>query len=173
MELSGFTIMSKDFKNGKVSYFKNLIFIKFDNKIYIEVSNSVPLFVILSFDELMKHEQLKIYYKLSLVAIGKPNIDPHYYGSKNPDYVPKKYKLDDYDMYIDTIYIIKDALTGAQEAKKGNCYQALNLKKLKYMKVSAKEKIDEFFTNYNKKYEFEKENFEERVTAYTALVNIL
>jgi hypothetical protein len=172
MELSGFTIMSKNFKNGKVTYFKNLIFIKYNNKIYIEVTNYPPLFVILSFDELMKHEQLKVYYKLSIIAIGKPNIDPCYYGSKNPEYVPKKYEKD-YDIYIDTIYIIKDDLTGTQEAKKGNCYQALNLKKLKYMKVSTKEKIDEFYTNYNKKYEFEKENFEERVTAYTALVNIL
>jgi hypothetical protein len=173
MELSGFTIMSKDFTNGKVTYFKNLIFIKFDNKIYIEVSNSVPLFVILSFDELMKHEQLKIYYKFSLVAIGKPNIDPHYYGSKNLDYVPKKYKLEDYDMYIDTIYIVKDALTGAQEAKKGNCYQAINLKKLKNLEVSTKTKIEEFFTTYNNKYAFEEENFEERATTYTALVNVL
>ena len=173
MELSGFTIMSKDFKNGRATYFKNLIFIKFDNKVYIEVSNSVSLFVILSFDELMKHEQLKIYYKLSLVAIGKPNIDPHYYGSKNPDYVPKKYKLDDYDIYIDTIYIVKDALTGVQEAKKGNCYQAINLKKLKNLEVSTKTKIEEFFTNYNNKYAFEEENFEERATTYTALVNVL
>jgi hypothetical protein len=116
---------------------------------------------------------LKIYYKLSLVAIRKPNIDPHYYGSKNPDYVPKKYKLDDYDMYIDTIYIVKDALTGTQEAKKGNCYQAINLKKLKNLEVSTKTKIEEFFTNYNNKYAFEEENFEERATTYTALVNVL
>jgi hypothetical protein len=172
MELSGFTIMSKNFKNGKATYFKSLIFIKFDNKIYIEVSNAPPLFVILSFDELMKHEQLKVYYKLSLVAIGKPNIDPCYYGSKNPDYIPKKYEKD-HDIYIDTIYIVKDNLTGTEEAKKGNCYQAINLKKLKNMKVSTKEKIDEFFINYNKKYEFEKENFEKKATVYTALVNVL
>lgn len=172
MELSGFTIMSKDSKNGKVIYFKNLIFIKFDNKIYIEVSNAIPLFIIISFEELMKHEQLKIYYKLSLVAIGKPNIDPRYYGSKNPDYVPKKYEID-YDIYIDCIYIVEDTLTGVLEAKKGNCYQAINLKKLKNMKVSTKSKIEEFFTNYNNKYAFEEENFEERATAYTTLINII
>ena len=173
MELSGFTIMSKDSKNGKVIFFKNLIFIKFDNKVYIEVSNAVSSSVILPFEELMKHEQLKIYYKLSLVAIGKPNIDPNYYGSKNPDYVPKKYEIYNYDIYIDTIYIVKDTLTGVLETKKGNCYQAINLKKLKNMKVSTKSKIEEFFTNYNNKYAFEEENFEDRATAYTALVNVL
>jgi hypothetical protein len=120
----------------------------------------------------MKHEQLKIYYELSLVAIGKPNIDPNYYGSKNPDYIPKKYE-NDYDIYIDTIYIVKDVLTHKQEAKKGNCYQAINLKKLKNMKVSTDAKIEEFFTNYNIKYAFEEENFEERARVYTALVKVL
>jgi hypothetical protein len=172
MELSGFTIMSKDFKNDRATYFKNLIFIKFDNKVYIEVSNAVSSSVILPFDELMKHEQLKIYYKLSLVAIGKPNIDADYYGSKNPDYVPKKYAKD-FDIYIDTIYIVEDALTRKQEAMKGNCYQAINLNKLKNMKVSTDAKIEEFFTNYNNKYAFEEENFEERANIYTTLVNAL
>jgi hypothetical protein len=172
MELSAFTIMSKDFKNGRVTNFKNLIFIKFDNKVYIEVSNTVSLFVILSFEELMKHKQLKIYYELSLTAIGKPNIDPNYYGSKNPDYVPKKYEKD-YDIYIDTIYIIENVLTRKHEAKKGNCYQAINLKKLKNMKVSTNAKIKEFFTNYNNKYAIEEENFEEKATVYRTLVNAL
>jgi len=164
--------MSKDFKNGRVTYFKNLIFIKFNNKVYIEVSNAISSSVIIPFDKLMKHEQLKIYYELSLVAIGKPNIDPNYYGSKNPDYIPKKYE-NDYDIYIDTIYIVKDVLTHKQEAKKGNCYQAINLKKLKNMKVSTDAKIEEFFTNYNIKYAFEEENFEERARVYTALVKVL
>jgi len=149
-----------------------LIFIKFDNKVYIEVSNSISLFVILSFEELMKHKQLKIYYELSLTAIGKPNIDPNYYGSKNPDYVPKKYEKD-YDIYIDTIYIIENVLTHKQEAKKGNCYQAINLKKLKNMKVSTDAKIKEFFTNFNNKYAIEEENFEEKAIVYRTLVNTL
>ena len=120
----------------------------------------------------MKHEQLKIYYKLSLVAIGKPNKDPHYYGSTNTDYVPKKYEIN-YDMYIDTIYIVEDALTHKQIAKKGNCFQSINLEKLKKMNVSTDAKIEEFFKNYNNKYGFEEENFEERATAYNTCVNAL
>jgi hypothetical protein len=56
---------------------------------------------------------------------------------------------------------------------KGNCYQAINLNKLKNMKVSTDAKIEEFFTNYNNKYAFEEENFEERATTYAALVNVL
>jgi hypothetical protein len=172
MELSSFTIMSKDFKNGHVTYFKNMIFIKFNNKVYIEVSNALPLFVILPFDELMKHEQLKTYYELSLLAIGKSNIDPNYYGSVNPNYVPKNYKKN-YDIYIDTIYIVEDTLTHKQEAMKGNCYHVINLQKLKNMKVSTDAKIEVFFTNYNIKYAFEEENFEERANNYTVIVNAL
>jgi hypothetical protein len=164
--------MSKNFKNGHVTYFKNIIFIKFNNKVYIEVSNAPPLFVILPFDKLMKHNQLKIYYELSLRAIGKPNIDHNYYGSVNPDYVPKNY-IKNYDIYIDTIYIVEDALTRKQEAMKGNCYKAFNLNKLKNMKVSTDAKIEEFFTNYNIKYAVEKENFEEKANNYTVLVNVL
>lgn len=171
MQLSAFTIMSKELKRYRPTYFKCLIFIKFDNKVYIEVSNTVPLFVILSFDELMKHEQLKIYYKLSLVAIGKPNKDPRYFGSANPDYVPKKYEIN-YDIYIDTIYIIEDALTHNIEAKKGNCFQSINLEKLKKMNVSTDAKKNEFFNRYNI-YAFEEENFEERATAYNTIVNSL
>ena len=41
------------------------------------------------------------------------------------------------------------------------------------MKVSTDAKIEEFFTNYNNKYAFEKENFEERANIYTTLVNAL
>jgi hypothetical protein len=54
----------------------------------------------------MKHKQLKIYYELSFTAIGKPNIDPNYYGSKNPDYIPKKYEKD-YDIYRYYLYYRK------------------------------------------------------------------
>jgi hypothetical protein len=172
MQLSGFTTMTKNFKNGKPTYFKSLIFIKFDNKVYIEVSNAGISSVIISFDELMKHEQLKIYYKLSLVAIGKPNNDPRYFGSANPDYVPKKYEIN-YDMYIDTIYIVKDALTRNLEAKKGNCYISINLQKLKKMNISTDAMKEEFFNKYNSKYALEEENFEDKATAYNTIVNSL
>jgi len=41
------------------------------------------------------------------------------------------------------------------------------------MKVSTDDKIKEFFENYNKKYGFEEENFEETKAIYTALVSKL
>ena len=172
MEFSGLTIMTKNFTYDRTTYYKNITFIKFDDKVYIEVFNCVGFSVILSFDELMKNEYLKTYYELSLKAIGKPNIDKAYYGSDDPNYVPKKYEKTTY-MYVDTIYIVEDALTHVQEAKKGNNYKSYNLKKLKGMKVSTHDKIEEFFKKYNDLYGFEQENFEERKVVYTTLVNKL
>jgi hypothetical protein len=175
MELSGFTIMSKDFKNYKVSngmtiYFKHMLFAKFDNKVYVEVSNAVAMSVIISFDELMKHEQLKTYYELSLASLGKPNVDPAYYASSDPNYVPKKYEKN-YDMYVDTIYIVKNVLENTQEAIKGNTYHTINIDKLKKMNVSTDAKKDEFFKDYQSKYSFEEDGFEETKALYKTLVS--
>ena len=167
--------MSKDFKNYNVSngmtiYFKHMLFAKYDNKVYIEVSNALPMTVIISFDELMKHEQLKTYYELSLASLGKPNIDPAYYASSDPNYVPKKYEKN-YDMYVDTIYIIENVLQSTREAKKGNTYHTINLDKLKKMNVSTDAKKEEFFKDYQNKYSFEEDGFEDRKALYTTLVS--
>jgi len=175
MELSGFTIMSKDFKNynaknGMTLYFKHMLFAKFDNKVYVEVSNAIAMSVIIPFDELMKHELLKTYYELSIVALGKPNIDPVYYGSSDPNYVPKKYEKN-YDMYVDTIYIVEDVLQRKYEAKKGNTCHAINIDKLKKMKVSTDNAKEEFFKDYQNKYGFEEDGFKERSASYKALVS--
>ena len=120
----------------------------------------------------MKHKYLKTYYELSLAAIGKPNIDKDYYGTANPDYVPKKYDICHY-MYVDAIYIVKNSLTCIREVKKGNSYQLFNIKKLNVMNVSSPQKIADFKINYASKYGFEEENFEERTTAFNTLVNSL
>ena len=92
MELSGFTDMSYDFKYKRTTYFKNMIFIKFDNKVYMEFSgvNSIGVSAIMSYEEFMKNKNFKMYYELSLTAIGKPNLDENYYGSDDPDYIPKR-----------------------------------------------------------------------------------
>jgi hypothetical protein len=176
MEFSGFTIMSNDYMLGKSSDYKNLLFIKFDNKIYIEVFDYVSWSIILSFDEFMKNTYLKTYYELSLKAIGKPNIDKNYYESDDPDYIPN-YDSNDEDenisMYVDTIYIAEDILTNIKEAKKGNCYYSLNIKRLKNANLSTNTEIDAFFTKYNSLYSYEEENFEENKTIYTSLINKL
>uniref|UniRef100_A0A6C0I9H2 Uncharacterized protein n=1 Tax=viral metagenome TaxID=1070528 RepID=A0A6C0I9H2_9ZZZZ len=168
MELSGFIEMSKNFKSGMTSDYKEMIFVKFDNKVYIMITSVGD--VIMPFEELMKHKYLKTYYELSLMAIGKPNIDKDYYGTENPDYIPKKYEICHY-MYVDVIYIVKNSLTSIREAKKGNSYQLFNLKKLNKMNVSSAEKIAAFKRNYKVKYGFEYENFEDRATTFNTLVN--
>jgi hypothetical protein len=170
MEVSGFLVLCKDFENKRSTYYKNMVFAKFDDKVYIQVFNCVSWSVIIKYDDLMKNEYLKTYYELSLAAIGKPNIDEEYYCKVNPNYVPKKYEKNN-EMFVDTIYIVEDASTNVKVAKKGNTHQSLNLKILRKMKVSSDSEIEEFFEKYNKKYGFEEENFEETKAIYTALVN--
>ena len=172
MEFSGFTIITEKHKLSNNSEYNNLLFIKYNEKIYIEIFDYISLPVIITFDELMKNDYLKLYYELSLTAIGKPNIDRDYYESDCSNCVPTINEKNN-SIYVDTIYIVKDDLNHAQEAKKGNCYHTLNIEMLKEMKVSTDAKIDEFFENYNKKFGYEEENFEERKATYTALVNDL
>jgi hypothetical protein len=173
MEFSGFTDMSYDFKNKRTTYYKNIIFIKFDNKVYVEVSNYLSYSVILPFDELMKNRYLKMYYELSLTAIGKPNIDKNYYGCDDPDYVPKKNEKPYHSIYIDTVYIVEDDTTKVKDAKKGNTAHTINLTKLKNMGVSSKAVIKMFYEKYNSLYGFEEETFEEREKTYPALVSVM
>ena len=177
MELSGFTIMSKGLKSyrnndGNTTYFKHMLFAKFDDKVYVEVSNALAMSVIISFDELMKHKTFKTYYELSLASLGKPNIDPAYYGSSDPNYVPKKYEKN-YDMYVDTTYVIEDVLKNTHEAKKGNTYHTINIDKLKKRPLSTDAKKEEFFQDYRSKYGFEEDGFDERATLYKALVRCM
>lgn len=172
MEVSGFIVMTKDFTHKRTTYYKSMLFAKFDDKVYIEVFNYNWFSVILPYSDLMKNECLKTYYELSLAAIGKPNLDKDYYGSDDPNYVPKKYEKNN-SIYVDTIYIVEDYLTHIQVAKKGNTHQTISLKWLKKMKVSTEAKIEEFFLKYKEIYGFEEENFEERKATYTALANDL
>lgn len=171
MEMSGFTDMSYDFKYKRTTYFKNMIFIKFDNKVYMEFSgvNSIGVSAIMSYEEFMKNNNFKMYYELSLTAIEKPNLDENYYGSDDPDYIPKR----NYGMYIDTVYIVEDDLTKIKEVKKGNSYHSINLKKLKNKGVSSKKELEKFNETYNHLYGFEDETFEERTNAYTHLVSMM
>ena len=169
MELSGFTVMTKDFQHSRVSDFKHLLFAKFDNKVYVEVHDYASISVILPFEELMNHEQLRVCYEMSLYAVGKPNIDPAYYGSDDPNYVPEMYEKN-YNVYVDTSYIVKDSLSGVYEAKKGNTSHTINIKKLMKMKVSTDAMKEEFFNKYNRRYAFDVESFEDNASIYKALV---
>ena len=175
MELSGFTDMSYDFKYKRTTYFKNMIFIKFDNKVYMEFTgvNSIGVSAIMSYDEFMKNKKFKLYYELSLTAIGKPNLDENYYGSDDPDYIPKRNEKPYHGVYIDCIYIVEDELTKIKEVKKGNSYQFINLKKLKKKGVSSKKELEKFNETYNHLYGFEDETYEEREFIYTHIVSAM
>jgi len=166
MELSAFTLIGKNFTTGQMTYFSETIFITFENKICIQDSESAHDAILMPFNELMKNKYAKKCYELSRVAIGKPNIDPDYYESDDDDYLPNPNNPVGYKyQYIDTLYIIEDALTNVKVAKKGNTYQTINIELLESMKVSAEDEIKDFYSRHN----MDVEQFDD----YTALVNNL
>ena len=137
MELSAFTYIAKDFKNNEPLYFKEILFGKSGEKVYIEITCGVDMEdiadgldmgimeIVIPFNELMKHKHLKAYYELSLKANNK-------------------------DRKCDTIYIIEDTLTNTKEAKIGESCHLFNMKIMKKM-VLYKSNI----ANYDARYGFE------------------
>ena len=175
VEISIFTYISKDFNFRTTAYYNEMIFVNLgNNKVYIEIiegdEQDAPvnemLDIIMPFDELMKNKYLKKYYELSLMAIGKPNIDTNYYitdvGKLN-----KNYHL------IDTLYIVEDPLTKIKIAKKGNRVRHFNLAMLKKMTVADSYSIEEFNYEYNTRFGVDDKTFEDVVENYTALANQL
>lgn len=158
MELSVFTYIAKDVKNDDPLYFKEIIFVKCGKKVYIEITCGVDMDdvadgldmgimdIVMPFEVLMNHKQLKAYYDLSLVSM---------------------------NMNCDTIYIIEDTLTNAMDAKRGKSCHTFNLDKMKKIKVALEPNIAEFLTNYKAKYGYVEADFDDRITTYTALVNNL
>lgn len=173
MELSAFQYVAKKNINNTLSYYKHLVFIKiygYDgvDKVYIEMSSDgkgghKSLGIMMPIDDLVKNTNLQKYYEMSLVAIGKPNIDPNYYGSEDPE---KCQAESDY-IFIDTIYITEG--TDYIYAKKGNTYNSFNLEALKKMKVASAAEIAEFNTDYDAKFG----GVGERFAAFATLVNKL
>ena len=173
VQLSVFTYISKDLNFRTTAYYNEIIFVKLGNKVYIEISEgdeqNAPvnemLDILMPFDELMKNKYLKKYYELSLMAIGKPNIDTNYYIED------VNIKKDHY--LIDTLYIVEDPLTKIKFAKKGNSYRHFNLAKLKKMTVADAYSIEEFNAEYNIRYGVDDKTLEDVVAKYTALANEL
>lgn len=160
MELSGFTYIAKDVKNDEPLYFKEIIFVKCGKKVYVEITCGVDLDdvadgldmgimdIVMPFDVLMKHKQLKAYYDLSLFAIRE--------CCERGD--------------SDTIYIIEDSLTNAKEAKRGKSCHTFNLKQMIKLKVALEPNIVEFLTNYKAKYGSVDADFDERIATYRNLL---
>lgn len=159
MELSVFTYIAKDVKNDEPLYFKEIIFVKCGKKVYIEITCGVDMDdvadgldmgimdIVMPFEVLMNHKQLKAYYDLSLRAISSVSGD--------------------------TIYIIEDSLTNAMEAKRGKSCHTFNLKKMKKIQIALEPNIAEFLINYKAKYGSVEADFDNRIATYTALVNNL
>jgi hypothetical protein len=178
MELSVFTYWKTsmtDMPYNMSSRFKEIIFIKFDNMVYIEATivgvgggNTINM----PYDVLMTHKYLKPYYELSRKAIGKPNIDPKYFSCEDPE----KCQMKTNDMFVDTMYIVEDIMANTIEAKKGNSYQRFDLEKMKDAKVATGAEIMEFNTIFKEKYLYDRdedEDFDDRIAIYTALVDKL
>lgn len=157
MELSAFQYIAKKNINDTLSYYKHLVFIKIDggedggDKVYIKMSSDgkgghKSLSIMMPIEDLAKNTNLQKYYEISRVAIGKPNLDPNYYSSEDPE---KCQAESDY-IFIDTIYITEG--TDYIYAKKGNTYNSFNLEELKKMKVASVGKIAEFNTDYIAKF---------------------
>jgi hypothetical protein len=168
VEMSIFSYVSK-------TYVNEIIFVKLGKKVYIEIeitdndsltSEDRMMDILMPFDELMKNKYLKKYYELSLMAIGKPNIDPKY---TDPEY----YKNDDHQKYyhiIYTIFIVEND-DKTMVAKKGNSYRHFNLDKLRKKRVADAVSIAEFNTNYYDRFGIDDTTFANVLANYTALVN--
>ena len=174
MEFSAVQYIAKKNIGDWLSYYKQLVFVKIEgcegsgsSKVYIEMSSNGKgghkgLSIMMPFDDLVKNTSVNAYYEMSRVAIGKPNLDPKYYGSEDPE---KCQAESDY-LFIDTMYIIEGI--NYMEAKKGNTYNSFNRKALKELNVASAAEIAEFNANYVVKFGDD----EPTTTAtYTALVN--
>jgi hypothetical protein len=174
-EISIFAYISKDFNFRRTAYYNEMIFVNLgNNNVYVEIierdGQDAPinemLDIIMPLDELMKNKYLKKYYELSLMAIGKPNIDANYY-IKGEGNLKNNYHL------IDTLYIVEDPLTKNMFAKKGNKVRHFNLPQLKKMKAANAYSIEEFNEEYDIRYGIDDKTFEDVATKYTALANQL
>ena len=176
MEFSAVQYIANKNIGDWLSYYKHLVFVKIDgsdedgdsgSKVYIEMSSNGKgghkgLSIMMPFDDLVKNTSVNAYYEMSRVAIGKPNLDPKYYGSEDPE----KCQADSDYLFIDTMYIIEGV--NYMEAKKGNTYNSFNRKALKELNVESAAEIAEFNANYDAKFGDD----EPTATAtYTALVN--
>jgi hypothetical protein len=183
MQSSVFTYLAKNYYLNTSTSVKVLLFVKLDDdKVIVKASRpgkGMAIDVVMSYDQLMTHKYLKAYYELSLKAIGKPNLDPEYgvLGAKEAD-------------AIDAIYIVEDVLTKEKVAKKGESYHTVsNYSNAKeegeddceeeeddeYDDDGATVATDVELAEFNAAYDakFDETNFDERIAAYTALVDKL
>jgi len=155
MEFSAvFDLCYNDIDNCTVSS-KYFLFIKFNDLVYIDIQGVGD--IIMSFEELMKHKHLRLYYELSLVLtenkhkiIEKRKVDYRYIEESNNDIY-----TEERDWFIDCAYFIEDFPTKVKKVDTGKyyCYYAINPNDIRELTVSNYTDIAKFFEVFRDGYD--------------------
>lgn len=174
MEFSAFFDLTTNNLGDRVIYLKYFLFIKYDNKIYIEVK-SVG-YIIIPFEELMKNKILKMYYELSLLLVKDKNMFVENISFSDngdriwDDEITKIYK-GERSCFVDCAYILNNVI----KTDKQYCYYNINPFELidsyygKPMVVDTFTKIASFNYNFKVRIGYEVSGFEKRLINYTNL----
>ena len=175
MEFSAFFDLTTNNLGDRVIYLKYFLFIKYDNKIYIEVK-SVG-YIIMPFEELMKNKILKMYYELSLLLVKDKNMFVENISFSDngdriwDDEITKMYKSKR-SCFVDCAYILNNVV----KTDKQYCYYYINPFELidsyygKRMVVDTFSQIASFNYNFKVRLGYEVSGFEKRLINYTNLV---
>jgi hypothetical protein len=144
------------------------IFIRYENKIYMEVKDVGE--IIITFDELKKNKYWNYYYNLSLLL------------SNDPNEVAKDLRYDsnyiDYNLYddtriwsINTPVIIEDIATNTKvlDNRDNNCYYKINPFDLEKMDYTSPEDLEIFRNIYMSNNDFQNNIFESMYATYNNL----
>ena len=174
MEFSAFFDLTTNNLGDRIIYLKYFLFIKYDNKIYIEVK-SVG-YIIMPFEELMKNKILKMYYELSLLLVKDKNMfveNISFSDNGNRiwnDEITNIYK-GQRSCYVDCAYILNNVV----KTDKQYCYYYINPFELvdpyygERMVVNTFSQIASFNYNFKVRLGYEVSGFEKRVIKYTNL----
>ena len=154
-----------DITHGEIIYIKYFLFIKFCDKIYIDIKGVGC--VIMPFEDFVKNKLLKMYYEISLMLIENKNmailrIDNrrHYH-----DFVYTEKR----EWFIDCAYFVENVASKSKNIEKEHycCHYNINPYDLKNMPVSSKSLIDKFnFTFFGYEHIY---YFKTKIINYTEL----
>ena len=123
MEFSAFFDLTTNNLGDRIIYLKYFLFIKYKEKIYVEVK-SVG-YIIMPFEEFMKNKLLKMYYELSLLLVKDKNIFVEKISDEGhriwDDEITDIYK-GQRNCFVDCAYI----LNGVVKTDKQYCYYEIN-----------------------------------------------
>ena len=153
MEFSGVFDITVNVNHDRITnhepivFLKYFMFIKFENKIYIDIKYVGS--IIMPFDELMKNKLLKMYYELSLVLVENKNEVIEQKGFSDNDAKITNIYARTRQWFIDSAYFYENIATNIKEVqnKQYYCYYDINPYTLFEADVSTKASIERF--NYN------------------------